>query len=189
MELRTKISTPASDLLISLDDLKNQLNYPLTDTSKDAQFTVLIKAAVSWAQGYCGRIFLDSELISYLYYISGDKIELTRGPITEITSIKYYDAANELQTLSSDLYSLDNTDTTSYIQFSDEFEELEMYERWDAVQITYRSGWVNAAAVPEDIKIAVTMHAARLYTHPDDGVNERATISERMLNNYIDPRV
>lgn len=189
MNLRTKIQTPSTSLVVSLDELKNQINYPTDETSKDAQFTALIKAATIWAQNYCGRVFLDSAMLSYCAYLSGESLELSVGPVSEISAIEWKNENDTYLELDSDFYSLDNTMLTAYIQFNEYFDAPDSVITWDAIRISYQSGWSTADEVPEDIKLAVLMKAARMFTNPADGVNERYTISESLLKQYKVPSV
>lgn len=189
LQLKAKIKTVPASLPVSIDDLRGQLRLG-NDTTYDTELTRYIKSSVNWAQKSTGRHFMPTTLVGYLDQLTGEPFQITNGPVTAISSIKYYveGTANQ-QTLDAEYYSLENIGLTATVHFSDEFEAPDWQARWDSVEVEFVSGWSSAEAVPEEIKDAIIMKAARLYTHPDDGVNERNTISESLLDAYKVPRL
>jgi uncharacterized phiE125 gp8 family phage protein len=190
LQLKSKIKTAATALPVTVEELRQQLRLG-ADTSQDTLLTRCIKSATNWAQNQTGRIFMPTTLVGYLPQLTGESIEIINGPISAISSIMIYEEeTTETPTeLDAEFYELDNVWLTAQLNFLDDFEAPDCANRFDAVQIEYTAGFSDADAVPEDIKDAIIMKAARLFTHPDDGVNERYTISESLLNPYKVPSV
>ena len=192
MELRAKIETPATIYPVTLAELKQQLKLTGVTTDDDL-LNALIATASRWAEDYTGRVFLPSTIevrADMLNPNNRKPIALPYGPVISLTKIEYYpsDDSDTLTEIDAEYYSIDNTGLTAELHL-DEYFETNTAERWDAYTITYQSGFADAASVPKPIWQAILMKAARLYTHPDDGVNERFTISESLLSSYCIPRL
>lgn len=189
MALKTKVITPPTLYPVTVDEVRSQLRLG-DDSPFDAEIERYIKTSTNWALRYTGRHFLDTVLEGYTNVLNGNPIEITDGPVKEITSIEYWEyGATDYQELNTDLYALENTGLTATIHFLDAFSAITLANKWDAVKITFTAGYGDATKVPEEIKDALIMKAARLFTHPDDGVNERNTISDTLLNPFQVPRV
>ena len=71
---------------------------------------------------------------------------LTVTPAQSITSIKYYDEDNNIQTLSSDNYIADTVSRYGRIQFKPDAEAPTLYARPNAIEVAYLAG--NDATAP-----------------------------------------
>jgi len=82
---------------------------------------------------------------------AGLEWRLAQRPIVSVTHVKYYNASNSLTTLSSADYSLDVE--RRLIHIGPTVTLPAVYDRWDAVQITYVAGHgADSASVPELFK-------------------------------------
>ena len=102
-----KVITPATQQ-IPTADLRLQSRADPAETTEDALFVGWLAAAVKYAEHYSGRSIGSQTLELALDEFPTCAIDLPRGPVTSITSIKYIDEAGVEQTLSSALYSLDD---------------------------------------------------------------------------------
>lgn len=73
--------------LITLDDLKNYLNIPLTDTSSDAELTAMRDAAETYCETYTGRSLRQQTVTEYLNGDGTPFLTLHNIPIVSITSV------------------------------------------------------------------------------------------------------
>ena len=100
--------------------------------------------------------------ISILNGCIGSSIDLPRGPVSSITSVKTYDTSNAESTYSSDNYTLDSTG--SRLLLDDTASWPSNLRNNAAVAITYVAGYGSAAtAIPKAIRTGILIHAATLY--------------------------
>ncbi len=166
-----KLQTAAASEPVTTEELKAQLR--ITHSSQDTMLASLIKAARQRAEFYTRRALITSvwDLFLDSFPDSGDCIWIRKCPVSVVTSVKYYDTSNTLQTWASTNWVSDVND-----------EPASIYEAYgktypmalaikNAVQIRFSAGYANAAAVPEDLKRAVLMIAAHLFENPADIVS------------------
>lgn len=91
-------------------------------------------------------------------------IRLPRGPVLAITSLKYYDAANALVTMSASNYDVDISAPVAIVVPTISAPWPPTYTRLNAVEIRYTAGFGPAAAdVPADIVAALKLLLGHLY--------------------------
>jgi uncharacterized phiE125 gp8 family phage protein len=111
-----------------------------------------------------------------------DVIELWKYPITGISSIRYYDDDNAMQTLSTDDY-FSNVDqgSTGYdprpcvIEIED---TPSTYSRDDAVVITFTAGY---STIDYDVKQAILAYVYRMYENPNDPVTQKQSFFDLVI--------
>jgi uncharacterized phiE125 gp8 family phage protein len=108
------------------------------------------------------------------------RIFLHRPPLISVTSVGYYDGDNALQTLAtSDYYVTD--DQLPELRFASAFSTPTLYDRPDALRVTYRAGYTPtgsppstqeeyAGGVPAGLKDAILIGVQLLYDdlRPED---------------------
>jgi uncharacterized phiE125 gp8 family phage protein len=108
------------------------------------------------------------------------RIQLHRPPFVSVTSVQYYDGDNALQTLAtSDYYVTD--EQVPELRFVSAFSTPTVYDRPDAVRVTYRVGYTPegsppttqeeyAGNVPAGLKDAILIGVQLLYDdlRPED---------------------
>lgn len=159
---------PASEP-ITLAEAKLHLNIAEDDSTYNSEINGLIQAArEQWEHD------TDSAVISQTFRIRvavmQDGLFLPKRPITAIATLKYYDASDALQTLSTTVYSLDTANRTIRLNRLQVWPVTSL--RWDAWEITYVCGYANAAAVPAIAKRAMLMLIA-YYHDANRGDNDR----------------
>lgn len=116
-------------------------------TALDAQITLLIVAFRQQAEHIQGRRLITQTVELVLdEFPSDEDIDLLLPDVQSITSVKYYDAAEDLQTLAVDAYSLDATSTPGWLLVVDDWPETAVVA--NAVHIRYVVGYGDA---PEDV--------------------------------------
>ena len=156
-----KVVTPATSNPITLTEAKTHLKV---DTTADDTFiTNLIKSATSSAQEYTNRFFIQTTIQQV-----GDKWEdisnLFKSPVASVTVIKYVDPSGSLQTLSTDVYFVDDVNKPARIGLKPNQSFPEIIDRLNAVQVNYVSGLAAGAdEVDEGIRQALLLTIGNWY--------------------------
>lgn len=184
MDLRYKLKTAPVFYPIVLSDLKTNLRILTTD--QDTLLQSLIYTAIDDAQTMTGRQFARATYTAYLdAYPSSGEIEIDRGPVDAITTVKYYaPGAVTLTTLASTKYQLDNVELTARLRFLESFSVDK--DKMNVIEIEFTAGWVDMASIPSSIKDAVILLASERYLNPGNamlnfGSSIRVTAAERLL--------
>ncbi len=150
-----RTADPAADP-IDVAEAKAHCNVDFGDD--DALITALIAAATVHLDGYTG--ILGRALVTQSWRqdfgVFADCLRLPLEPVSAIDSVKYFDAANGEQTVATAVYSLQTDDLGSYVILNDgQSWPSEIYDRPDAVRVTFTAGYGAAADVPQSIKQAM----------------------------------
>jgi uncharacterized phiE125 gp8 family phage protein len=155
-----RLITPPTARPVQLSDVKAFLRIDSTDD--DALLDTLIRGAVQHLDGWRGLLGL--ALMPQTWEVTLDtfpcRIKLPLGPVISVTSVRYLDAGNVLQTLPVERY-----------QVLASAEIIPAYGQiWpatlcypDAVRVQYVAGHSNAAAVPEAIKQLIMLLIGHWY--------------------------
>lgn len=157
------IAGPTSEPL-TLDEAKSHCRVDEgMGTVEDAWLTSTIAAARRNAEMRMQRTIIDSTYMLTLDAFS-DAIRLPMPRVTAVSSVYYFDVNGDLQQLPSDQYALDNaSDFTNWLLPAYGTYWPGTRDQANALQITYQSGWVNAAAVPDDIKLWMKLAIGAWY--------------------------
>lgn len=154
-----KFITGGSDV-ITLTEAKLFLKVDVTDD--DTLIIEQITTARLWAEKYMNR-----QLVSATYDLYLDKfknpIELYACPASDVVYIKYYDSNGDLQTLSSDTYTVDVVSEPGRVALAPDYSWPDTDNRINAVVVRYVSGWADASEVPSMIKSGILLVVGHLY--------------------------
>jgi hypothetical protein len=79
-------------MLVTLNDMKNYLNIPLTDTSQDVFLTQQLQYISDVIEQYCGRKFLQATYTQTFYFddflVYPKELELFMFPLVSVTTIE-----------------------------------------------------------------------------------------------------
>lgn len=155
-----KVVTPATSNPLTLTETKTHLKV---DTTADDTFiTNLIRSATSSAQEYTNRFFIATTIQQV-----GDKWEdisnLFKSPVASVTNIKYVNPSGSLQTLSTDVYFVDDVNKPARIGLKPNQSFPEIIDRLNAVQVNYVVGDESADDVDEGIKQALLLTIGNWY--------------------------
>lgn len=146
------ITPPAAPC--TLAEARLQCKVDSDDTTHDTYFsTVLIPAALGYAEHYTNRAIGSQTLELALDEFPADSIELPRGPVTSITSITYVDTFEATQTLSNTLYTLDDYSTPCWAVPAVDTDWPNTLEIANAVKVRYVVG-----DLPSAVKSAILLH-------------------------------
>lgn len=187
---RALLVTPPASEPISLAEAKKQLEIASSDTAHDAHISLLIQAAREQWEADMDSACLTQTWKVFAEEFDDDEIYLPKRPIQSITHIKYYDSANVLQTLSTSIYSLDQAERAVRLDSLKVWPSV--YDRFDAITITYVAGYANAMSVPAIHKQAILLLVGKYFENRDmmisdaiakDGAYE-ALVAKFMRSNY-----
>lgn len=158
-----KLVTPPAGEPVSTDELKAHLR--VEHSSDNSLIDGLNKAARLQLEEITNRAFMQQTLLHVLPdWPAAGRIKLPRSPLISVSSVKYYDTAGVLQTLSAAAYVVDAVNEPGQVfpAYGYVWPTVQA-DRPDAVQIEYLAGFPTAAEVPENIKHAVKFLAAHWY--------------------------
>jgi uncharacterized phiE125 gp8 family phage protein len=180
-----QISEPSTEPL-TYQEVKEYLR--LNGDTEQAYVTSLIVAARQVVESRIWR-----PLISQQWQMQFDFHELNllskninKAPLLSIESVTYYDGNNDIQTLSPTSYEFDLFSSPPRVRIK---TTPTLYDRFNALQINFTCGYLNAASVPKNIKIALFLIVGHLYENRQDvvtgtQVNVMPQASEYLLEPY-----
>jgi len=171
--ITTGTQSAGTGLAVSLGDVKDHLHIDTTDS--DDTLTAYIQAATSFVEESTRRRFLDTtETRTQSKFINEQRMRYS--PLSSITSITYYDTDDAQQTLSTDVYGVVTGDA-GHIYLKNNQSWPSLYNRPDAVTITFVAGYGTASEVPPWAAQAIKMLVGHWYEN-----REAVTVPTRMSN-------
>ena len=158
--------TAKSGEILEVAEVKRYLRIPDNVNDEDAEISSMIVAARMEAERISHRTLRASvtrvDLRTHWFH----RFEFLNPPLhtTPAITVKYYDASNVLTTVDASDYFLNPPVTTgdeqegvSHIDFDTFFSHPILYAQrpTDRIEITYTTGYVTQAAIPEVAKRAV----------------------------------
>lgn len=162
-------TAPTLDV-VELDTLKRQCRIELDQADEEELLRAYLKAAQAWVEDYAGRA-----LLTQTWQVSlpdfPDRLWLPRAaPLQSVTFVKYYDASNVLQTLSSSSYVVPAFAEPACVVLADTYSWPDVYDRPDAVRVEYVCGWDDPADVPANLVQAVLLLVGHYYEHREHSI-------------------
>ena len=184
-------SAPASEPL-SRSEVKNYLKIAPGITADDSLIDSMIVAARNVVQRYTRRLLITQTITEkrdkLTEYSTGvsllNSFPLYWGPVTSVTSVTYLDTSGNSQTLSTSVYGTDLYDAPARIYLKNLQSWPQVYDQRDAVTIVYVAGYANAAAVPDELKMAMYLLIADMYENRTDYVKKLPTAAEYLMDQH-----
>ena len=143
--------------IVGLDEVKNHLNIPLTDTTLDDELRSFIDAGSDLAESYVGQILGRRTFTSELYDGGQEFIRIRNPKAMTISSVYENDAL-----VSSSNYVLDYTGQRLYRIGSGTLYATNSYGYWTAgmnnISITYVAGYVNPPMAAKQGVLEIIRH-------------------------------
>lgn len=175
--------TPPTAEPVSLDEA---LLYCRIDTTEDtAVVQRCVKSAREYIEAETGRQLMRATRCQTFPEFPGDSIELRYAPLATVTSVKYYDTAGTLQTVSASDYLVVTDIEPGVVSRKSAAAWPSTYERLDAVQVTYTCGYATATDVPAELKQCLLAIAAMLYRSREVDVAALQTANTSFEINYV----
>jgi uncharacterized phiE125 gp8 family phage protein len=173
---------------VSRTELADHLKLSEPEAEADVLDAILV-AAEKYLENNMGRAIASRTMVYQreAFPVGNRDILLPYPPLTSVTSVEYTDTEGNNQVLSSSLYQVD---TRHYIgRIRPEYGETWPSTRWgdfDAVRVTFVTGYASAAAVPTPIKQAIKLIAGDLWYNREDsttaqGLTQSVSVSAKAL--------
>ena len=89
-------------------------------------------------------------------------------PLLSFDSIAYYDADNSSQSFSTDnVVVVTSTNGASFMEWIANVSLPDLYDRPDAVTVTYKTGWTTQSAIPATAKHAIKLWVESNFIETD----------------------
>lgn len=116
-----------------------------------------------------------------------DGLRIPKRPVHSITTIKYYDSGNALQTLSSTVYQLDKPGRMIRLAYDKDWPDT--VSRWDAYELTIKFGYSqDGALVPQVAKQAMLLLIGHYFENRDmlmSDAMQALTAYEHLVRRFI----
>lgn len=164
-----------SDLVITVQELKDYLR--VDSTTDDVMLEAFINAATSQIEARLNRPLRLQRWIYSLDYsdLTTGLIYINKAPVVSVDFIEYYDRNNDLQILDSSDYFVSLSSNPCKIKV---MQLPNIYNRLDAVKITFTAGYLTVDAIPKDIKQALKFMCGHWYENRQDAIT--GTIAQDM---------
>lgn len=163
-----RITEPAAEP-VTLAEVKAQLN--LEHELDNPLLEVMLAAARAWVEEHCWRGVVSQgwKVVEACFAdhpelpLERQGIELPKGNLVTVESVKYVDGDGVEQTLVENAdYVVDTMSVPGRVRLAYGKSWPSHRSQWDAVRIEYTVGW-EVAAVPAPIKQAVLLLVSQLY--------------------------
>lgn len=173
------------------DEVTAKVRESRDDCERDTQRT--LRAAVTrvltrdcwWPQRYCSS-YIGCLETRYPTGVRGE-LKLPWPPLIAVTGITYYDSSNVLQTLSSTNYYVElSTEGFGRITWASTATIPTVYDRPDAIAITFTTGYATANDVPPGAMAAMKLRLTELWGRGTDNEIKAAVASSERLLGKVD---
>jgi uncharacterized phiE125 gp8 family phage protein len=180
---RLALVTPPVGYPVTLDEAKAHLRVD-TDL-ENGLIESLIATATQFLDGYAGvlgRAILDQTYSLTIHYddmpSGSGRVYLPIGGAKSLTSVSYYNGANSQVVRATDVadyFDFLADGWWSYVEPKGSLTWPSVYDRADAMSITWLAGYGAAADVPAPIKQAILLLVGHFYEN-------REAVTERLLS-------
>lgn len=168
--LQYTVTTPPAVEPLSLAEAKSHLR--VDGDADDSFITDLIVSAREYVETHTRRALINQTVTAYMRdWPDHYQLKLPKPPLSSVTSVKYYDADNVQQTLSSSLYYVfkPSKDSLGRVEIIDDWPTT--YDRPDAIEIIYVAGYGStSASVPSQAKHAMRLLIGHWYENREQVV-------------------
>lgn len=182
-----EVDTASTTAIVSTATAKAHLKVDVSDD--DDLIADLVSAATKAAEDYTNRFFMNTTIT--MYGDTWDDIAtLYKSPVSSITHIKYYDADDALQSLSTDIYLTDLVSKPARISLLPDQSFPDLSSRKMAVHIKYVVGEGTAVSDISDlIQQSVLLMVGHWYEHRSSVISGKTAMeipltSQMLLDQY-----
>jgi uncharacterized phiE125 gp8 family phage protein len=137
--------------------------------SEDAAITRMIKAARRDCELYQGKVYITQTWDMFLDHFPWRRwIEMPFSPLQTVEFIKYKDLSGSIVTLDASEYEVDAAGIEGRVGLAWGRSWPIAYDGMGVVQIRFTAGYGLPDDVPEEVKQAILMMVADLYSHRGD---------------------
>ncbi len=151
-----RLIIPATDLPVSVTQAKAHLKVTYND--EDSLIEGYLSAAIKRCEDYRQSQIMSAQYELYARsWPCSSIINLQKSPVSVINSVKYYDEDNNLQTVSSSLYRLQDFRVPARIEFDSAFSMPDLHDREYPVIVNFQAGYLAASSVPATLTHAILL--------------------------------
>jgi uncharacterized phiE125 gp8 family phage protein len=169
-----ELITPPALEPVSLSEAKTHLR--VDGSAEDTLITALIQSARQHVEGATSRSLMPTTWRESFAEFS-TMLTLTMAPLVSIVSVKAYDSAGTLGTMSPGLYLPmapgGPLASRGWVELADGSSWPDTPTRSNAVQVEYLAGYADAAAVPGPLKSALLLTLTDLFENRAGGIEQR----------------
>lgn len=185
-----KVITPPAVEPISLAEAKVHLRVDSSD--ENDLITALIVAARQAAEHQLDRALITQTLERVLDAFPSTELELGMPPVQSITSVKYYDADEVLQTMDAADYSLDADRLPGWVVPAYGTTWPSTLDTANSVRVRYVAGYGDTASdVPAAIRQWMLLHIGTTFKFREEVVGGAGitamTLPGRFVDRLLDP--
>jgi uncharacterized phiE125 gp8 family phage protein len=170
----TKVNKPVG-LAYPLNKVKEHLRNQGYN-EEDLLLSTYISAAVDFIEGYSWTSLQSTSYIGYADTF--EDFEIDMYPVTEITSVKYYDVNGTLQTMTNNVdYYSDLKGSYAKIKFENTFTLRD--QPFNNIEVAFKAGYLSHFEIPDDF-------IAALFILVADLTESRQSFSQGMAIHEID---
>lgn len=151
--MRLELITSPSIQPITLAEAKQHLKTVDISTEDDFVNT-LIKAVTNFAQEYTYRQFITATYEQYFDEFPINEFKLEKPKLQSITSIKYQDENSNEQTLSIDVYEVNDKSDIGTVRLKDGKSYPSIDTVYNAVTVRFKAGYGDAATDVPDLLLS-----------------------------------
>ena len=184
----TLITAPSIEP-ITLAEARMQCRIADDDTAEDALLAVCIQAAREAAEHELGRALITQIWELTLAAFPAGEIKLGKAQALAITSVKYLDTANVLQTMDPGAYALDATTSPGWLLPATGTSWPSTADVVNAVRVRFTAGYGPAAAnVPAAVRQWMLVTVAAFYAQREalDATGRVAVLPGRFVDRLLD---
>jgi len=174
--IKLSIETAQVAWAVSVDDLKTHLRVTILDDN--AYITGLGKAAQAKIEDYTNRRLNAITYDMYMNDFPSIGIVLPYSPVSAVSSVKYYDGDNTLQTWSTDEYEYDIIGEPGVISPKDGYSFPETYNKLNAVVVQFVTGYTS---IPDEFVEAIKLLVYDMYDNRMDKPREKFTAWQSLI--------
>ena len=174
--MAAKLITAASAYPVTAAEVKAHCR--IDGNVEDSLVDAYIAAATSFVEEYLGRSLMAQ---TWEVYFDGfaNELLLPRGPVQSVSSVKYYDLDNALQTADTALYVTDLVSDPQRVVKVSDATWPDTFDGINTVIIRYVAGYET---IPAPIKHAIKLLVGDFYLVREDTLVERSVTPASMPN-------
>ncbi len=168
---------------VTVPEAKKQLELLASDNTHDAHLKRLISSAREQVEHDTETALITSTwlLSRHRFPDHEESICIPMRPIQSVSSVTYYDANNQQQTLSPDVYGLDVTRSLLYLKYDQEWPDIT--EQHDGIAVTFVAGFgENATDVDDDFRHMVLIQTELWF-------EQRGVLEDDKIHNKVYDRM
>lgn len=168
MQSRYYVTVDPSIEPVALSELKTFLRIDTSD--EDDVLNELQRTARQLLEEKLNRQFINATIKVVLKYFPPDRqIVLPKNPAQSISSIKYRDTNNTLQSINLSNFELITKPEPAVIKIKSDYQYPDLYEnREDRIEIEYVAGYGStSSSVPYPIKTEIKRLTGKIYENRD----------------------